>query len=86
MNNLIVKRIKRDFRQWSGGFSPESGYQITVYIDYALQCDIDPVEAKNTLLDWMNADDPDEDLFDNEPDLSGVHNLAPSRSNGLRRG
>jgi len=35
MNQQEIEQLKSDFRQWSGGFPPESADQITVYLDYA---------------------------------------------------
>ena len=56
MDKRTIKRIKADFRRWSGGFSPESGDQITVYIDYALHRGIDRDEAREMLWEWMESE------------------------------
>jgi hypothetical protein len=55
------QEIQADFRAWSGGFPPESKYQVTVYIDYAGPQDIDENELRRALYDWMVSDD--EELF-----------------------
>ena len=60
MDTGTMNQIKNDFEEWSGGFSPESRYQITVYVDYALRDAVDPVEATNVLLRWMNSPDADD--------------------------
>lgn len=65
MKKRTLLRLKAHFRRWSGGGWPESGDQITVYIDYALPTDIDaePHEVREALWDWMESDDPDDDLY-----------------------
>jgi hypothetical protein len=44
---------KKDFRNWSGGFPPESEEQITVYLDYAAAADADPEDLRGILREWM---------------------------------
>ncbi|QNN23001.1 hypothetical protein HED60_12230 [Planctomycetales bacterium ZRK34] len=64
MNQHEIDQIKKHFRIWSGGGSPESDYQITVYLDYAAPSltDEERIEWEDMFLDWMNADDPDTDI------------------------
>jgi hypothetical protein len=70
MDNEAISLLKEDFRSWSGGFSPESVYQITVYVDYAMNTDLGtPEEIREALLDWIGSDDPDDDL-EKAPDPS----------------
>jgi len=38
----------------SGGFEPESEYQIVVYVDYARDSTLDRDEVLRFLKDWMN--------------------------------
>ncbi|MCI0334162.1 MAG: hypothetical protein L0228_13170 [Planctomycetes bacterium] len=65
MNEQTVSRIKRDFQDWSGGFAPESTYQIIVYIDYALPCDNGAREEDvgDILTNWMRFKDANQDSF-----------------------
>jgi hypothetical protein len=51
------KLLRSDFEGWSGGFPPESDYQITVYVDYALGIEIDTEVARQILRDWMCDED-----------------------------
>lgn len=53
MNETKRQELIEDFLQWSGGFPPESEHQITVYIDYALQADFHPNQARDALFHWM---------------------------------
>ena len=59
MNDVIAATLKEDFRNWSGGFSPESREQISVYIDYAMPCDGDAsaLEVQEVLSVWMDSDE-----------------------------
>ena len=53
MTECERKALIEDFQQWSGGFPPESDYQITVYIDYAL-AKWNPEWARRVLQDWLD--------------------------------
>ncbi len=57
MNEQTANTIKAEFLEWSGGFTPESDYQITVYIDYALSVENDPEPARKLLREWMCRND-----------------------------
>jgi hypothetical protein len=57
MTNEQVKELKRHFLIWSGGFEPESEYQIIVYVDYARDSRLDSEEVRELLEDWM-AEEP----------------------------
>lgn len=50
-----IESLRSSFLAWSGGFPPESAEQVTVYVDYARDVDIDPDEARDALLEWMQA-------------------------------
>jgi hypothetical protein len=63
MTEQEIRELKKDFRTWSGGCSPESDYQITVYVDYASNVNWDDEEVREALRDWMESDDPDEDIY-----------------------
>ena len=56
MDSQTANTIRADFGEWSGGFPPESKYQITVYIDYAGSSDMDPEEVRRVLTAWMFED------------------------------
>lgn len=49
--------LKKDFAAWGGGGPPESEYQITVYLDYAMSTNMDRQHARDILWSWMNQDD-----------------------------
>jgi hypothetical protein len=49
-----LQSLKADFLAWSGGFEPESKYQITVYLDYARDSTLNREEVRNCLVGWMN--------------------------------
>jgi hypothetical protein len=53
MDPKTTEFVKADFLSWSGGFPPESDYQITVYIDYVGPVGTDPDEVREFLTDWM---------------------------------
>lgn len=55
MDSDLAERLKKDFREWSGGFPPESDEKITVYLDYALPDGIDKEEAREVLEDWYRS-------------------------------
>ena len=42
--------LRRDFTTWSGGFGPESGAEVSTYIEGSLGLDVDPEEAVEELL------------------------------------
>ncbi|MBI1367560.1 MAG: hypothetical protein GC162_02785 [Planctomycetes bacterium] len=62
MTKRELKALKKHYREWSGGFSPESDHAITVYLDYAVSVELDRDEAEAALWEWLEADDPDSDL------------------------
>jgi hypothetical protein len=49
-----IEALKRHFLEWSGGFDPESEYQIIVYVDYARDSRLNKDEVLLTLEMWMN--------------------------------
>lgn len=51
-----IESLKSHFQEWSGGFPPESPDQVTVYVDYARDSDLDPDETREVLLGWMEQD------------------------------
>jgi hypothetical protein len=57
-----AEKLREDFREWSGGFPPESDHQITVYIDYASDITVAPEEARKMLRGWMAEVDPGHNL------------------------
>ena len=57
MNQLYVSELKAAFLDWSGGFPPESPDQITVYIDYGMSVEMDPVLARQALEAWMQEEE-----------------------------
>jgi hypothetical protein len=59
MTNEKIEELKRHFLEWSGGFEPESFHQITVYIDYAIDVDVNPEEARQVLTEWISYPSPD---------------------------
>ena len=60
MDERTANEIKKDFWTWSGGFPPESDYQIYVYIDAAKPVDVADAELWDLLRTWMNEDEPTE--------------------------
>jgi len=62
MQKPIIPRADLDalwthFYSWSGGFAPESEYQITVYLDYAKVSDYPDDVLRRILTKWMNLPD-----------------------------
>jgi hypothetical protein len=53
MTNEQIEELKRHFMEWSGGFEPESGYQITVYVDYARDARLGADSVREVLEEWM---------------------------------
>ncbi len=65
MVSQIAKRIKDDFRAWSGGFPPESNAQIRVYIDYAMPNfgeQVTETEIDQVLTNWLMKGDDNHEL------------------------
>lgn len=60
MDDQTAKIIKKDFLTWSGGFPPESDYQIYTYIDAAKPVDVADAELWVFLRSWQDEDDPDD--------------------------
>jgi hypothetical protein len=56
MTLVQIESLKSDFLEWSSGFPPDSPARVTVYIDYAISTDGDPVVAREVLLAWMLED------------------------------
>jgi hypothetical protein len=56
MTEEQTEKVKRHFLEWSGGFEPETEYQIIVYVDYARLSDVDRDETLECLEGWMLAD------------------------------
>jgi hypothetical protein len=54
MTKEQTEALRRHFLEWSGGFEPESKYQITVYIDYARDSRLDQDEVRVVLENYMN--------------------------------
>jgi hypothetical protein len=50
---MTGEEIKADFLVWSGGFEPESRWEITVYVDYARDKNTDPEFVRRVLMDWL---------------------------------
>jgi hypothetical protein len=64
MNSKQLAELKKHFREWSGGWSPESMCEITVYVDYAMRTDLGTEdEVREALIEWIEADDPDDDIY-----------------------
>ncbi|MEN6449190.1 MAG: hypothetical protein ABFC96_01745 [Thermoguttaceae bacterium] len=55
---MTPNEIKRQFLAWSGGFSPESDYQIYTYIDVAAPLDTSDDDTRLVLHTWMNEPTP----------------------------
>lgn len=53
MNTQMTNDIKEDFEVWSGGFPPESEYQIWAYIETALPNENDDEDIRRILREWM---------------------------------
>ncbi len=76
MTKRQLRALKKHFREWSGGGPPESQYAIRVYMDYAVSMHLDKDEAEDALWEWMESDDPDDDLPPHErPDSPGFFSL-----------
>lgn len=58
MDDAMLARLKQTFREWSGGFPPDSSHEVTVFIDYAMESEFDAFEARVQLLEWMATGDP----------------------------
>lgn len=54
MTQEQIESLRQDFLEWSGGFEPESRHQITVYVEYARDSELDPEESQQVLTDWMD--------------------------------
>lgn len=67
MKPATAKAIKKHFRSWSGGFPPESDYQIYVYIDAARleNNNVSDDELREMLREWMC--NPDSNDFNPYP-------------------
>jgi hypothetical protein len=52
---LDLEALKKNFREWSGGFPPESDHQITVYCDHAASSKWDKNEVRKVLDDWYES-------------------------------
>src|SRR2546423_1119575 len=64
LSKSLLDKLRTDFGVWSGGFAPESPYQITVYLDYAISVKMPPELADRVLSYWMNHPDYFERCFD----------------------
>jgi hypothetical protein len=51
--------LEEDFETWSGGFPPESDYQVIVYVDYANPFPDREQEVRDYLMDWYERGDPE---------------------------
>src|SRR6185295_15576014 len=49
----IIEKVKADFLEWSGGFSPESEDQIAVYIDYVGPAWANANDVRRILRHWL---------------------------------
>jgi hypothetical protein len=52
-----IKQLRDDFAAWTGGFGPESGNQIRIYIESRLGVEVDADAAIDELLRWMHEDE-----------------------------
>jgi hypothetical protein len=57
METQTANVIREDFLVWSGGFPPESGQQIWVYVEAARPSDTDAAEVTWLLVDWMEQEE-----------------------------
>jgi hypothetical protein len=48
-----TKALRDHFMTWSGGFRPESGNEISIYVEGSLGIVVDPSEAVDELLRWL---------------------------------
>ncbi|HET6248169.1 MAG TPA: hypothetical protein VFE47_10770 [Tepidisphaeraceae bacterium] len=53
MTQSQIESLKAHFLEWSGGFEPESEHQITVYVDYAANCNLDRDDVRRILEEWL---------------------------------
>jgi len=60
MPSFQTKALRDHFMTWSGGFGPESGNEISIYIEGSLGVDVDPNEALDELLRWLQETDAEE--------------------------
>lgn len=51
--------LEEDFENWSGGFPPESEYQVIVYVDYANPVRGRADQVREYLMNWYEQGDPD---------------------------
>ena len=71
MIDELTQTVRRDFEEWSGGFPPESEYQITVYVDYA-RCIENAELVREILRDWMGEEWGIEPLRVNDEEDAGA--------------
>ena len=57
MTTTEIEAVKEHFQIWSGGFEPESRWQIVVYCDYARDSRLDKDEVFRVLEEWMCGED-----------------------------
>ena len=61
MRQSMIDDLKDDYLQWTGGFTPDTDNEISVYLESARPADTDPGEARSILRRWMNdANEPNE--------------------------
>jgi hypothetical protein len=53
MNAQTARAVREDFLNWSGGFPPESGQHIWVYVEAARPIDTDAWEVSTLLHEWL---------------------------------
>jgi hypothetical protein len=61
MDSTKWLELEEDFREWTGGFPPDSPHEITVYIDYASKFPGRDEEVRRYLNAWQMRGDDDFD-------------------------
>lgn len=80
--------LRSDFKDWSGGmFPPGDEYELTVFIDYALDAMYDPDEVREYLRDWADRywRNPPEECFDIKKRMVKPFDEKRWKRNGMRR-
>jgi hypothetical protein len=58
MSHALADVIRSDFLEWSGGFPPESTYEVYVYVELARPRHMNEDDVREFLLGWMNEGAP----------------------------
>jgi hypothetical protein len=55
LDEKTAEQIKDDFLCWSGGLPPESELEISTFVEYARDVQLDAPDVAKVLRDWLKA-------------------------------